>query len=237
MYVSFSWWILLGRGGTLCSCSTRATNTSSGRVSSFTSTSGGSNSKVCFLMFVGIIEWNCSSNASRETSVRYGVSWTRAYDQRTATQNGDRHSSLVSWQTVNDRCWSRFWHKIPSFSVYHRYRGEILKRTAPHLRAIAKKRKKKEQEALMKATRLAEIEEATMHEQENRRDDEQKANAISMPSPASNRLSSPLPTPTTKQSNPKPFAEPLPTKGKKIFPQRLSYKSNLLPSSCSTGQR
>lgn len=237
MHISYSWRILLGRGGTICGCSTRATNTSGWRVSSFTSTSTWSNPKDCILMIVGIIEWNCSSNTSRETSVRYGFSWTRAHDQRTASQSGDRHSSLVSWQTVSDRYCSRFWHKIPPCSVYHQYRGEILKRTAPVLRAIAKKRKKKEQEALMKATKLAEIEEATMNEQENRRDHEQRANTIAMPSPVSNRLSSPLPTQTTKQSNPKPIAEPLPTKGKKIFSQRLSNKYNLLPSSCSTRQK
>ena len=89
----------------------------------------------------------------------------------------------------------------------------------------------------MKATKLPEIEEAAMNEKENKIVHEQTANSISMPSPVSNRLSSPMPTPTMKQSNPKPIAESLPAKGKLLLLEPSSHDPSFTPSANGTQQR
>jgi hypothetical protein len=66
------------------------------------------------------------------------------------------------------------------------------------MRAIAKKRKKKEQEDLANANKLTEIQEVNIIEKENDR----KIETTSIPPPpSSNRISSPLPNVVNKESN------------------------------------
>ncbi len=65
------------------------------------------------------------------------------------------------------------------------------------MRAIAKKRKKKEQEDLANANKLTEIQEINIIEKENDR----KIEITSIPSPSSNRISSPLPNVVNKELN------------------------------------
>jgi len=81
------------------------------------------------------------------------------------------------------------------------------------LRAIAKKRKKKEQEDLVNATKLAKIQEINLIEKENNR----KFETTSIPPPSSNRISSPLPDVVNKQSNQVKKTQPLPVKGIRIL--------------------
>ena len=81
-------------------------------------------------------------------------------------------------------------------SVYHQYHQEIKKRTAPVLKSIEKRRKKKEQEVRANAMKLAEIQESTMNEKENRIIDEVKKVAEPMPIPLKDN--------TTKKKKVKP---------------------------------
>ncbi|CAF5099380.1 unnamed protein product, partial [Rotaria sp. Silwood1] len=81
--------------------------------------------------------------------------------------------------------------------IYHQYHREIMKRVAPTLRTIAKKRKKKEQEDIAKAAKLAKIQEVNMIEKEN----ENKIETPSIPLPTSNRISSPFPDTANKTIN------------------------------------
>jgi hypothetical protein len=81
------------------------------------------------------------------------------------------------------------------------------------LRAITKKRKKKEQEDLANATKLTKIQEDNLVEKENDR----KVQTTSIPQPSNNRISSPLPEAVTKQSNQVQKAQPVPNKGMRIL--------------------
>ncbi len=72
--------------------------------------------------------------------------------------------------------------------AYRQHHGEIKKRVAPTLRAIAKKRKKKEQEDLAKLTKIQED-----NAVEKEKDRPIEITSILPPPPSSNRLSSPLP--------------------------------------------
>jgi hypothetical protein len=81
------------------------------------------------------------------------------------------------------------------FSVYRKYHREIIKRVAPTLKAIAKKRKKKEQEDLANAAKLTQIQEVNVPEKEN----DHNNNTTSIPAPSSNCISSPLPDAINKQ--------------------------------------
>ncbi len=99
------------------------------------------------------------------------------------------------------------------YSVYRQYHREIIKRAAPTLRAIAKKRKKKEQEDLANATKLTKIQEDNLVEKENDR----KVQTTSIPQPSNNRISSPLPEAVTKQSNQVQKTQPVPNKGMRIL--------------------
>ncbi len=94
------------------------------------------------------------------------------------------------------------------FSIYRQYHGEIIKRVAPTMRAIAKKRKKKEQEDLANTNKLTKIQEVNIIEKENDRQIE----TTSIPPPSNNRIASPLPNLVNKQSN---QIQSLPVKGMK----------------------
>ncbi|CAF3598690.1 unnamed protein product [Rotaria sordida] len=99
--------------------------------------------------------------------------------------------------------------------IYRRYHGEIIKRAAPTLRTIAKKRKKKEQEDLANAAKLAKIQEVNMIEKEN----DHKIETTSIPLPTSNRISSPLPDTGNKKLNQPQKTLPL-TETKEIGPSK-----------------
>jgi len=103
---------------------------------------------------------------------------------------------MVSRKTVNSNL---FYLKTQYyfFSIYRQYHGEIIKRVAPTMRAIAKKRKKKEQEDLANANKLTKIQEVNIIEKENDR----KIETNSIPPPSNNRIASPLPNLVNKQSN------------------------------------
>ncbi len=78
------------------------------------------------------------------------------------------------------------------------------------MRAIAKKRKKKEQEDLAKVAKLTKIQEDNFVEKENDR----KIQITSIPQPSNNRLSSPLLETVTKQpKNQMQNAQPVLNKG------------------------
>ncbi len=77
-------------------------------------------------------------------------------------------------------------------SIYRQYHGEIIKRATPTLKAIAKKRKKKEQEDLANAAKLTKIQE----------DSPMETNSVPPPPSSSSRRSSLLPEVLTKQPNP-----------------------------------
>jgi len=81
------------------------------------------------------------------------------------------------------------------------------------MRAIAKKRKKKEQEDLANANKLTKIQEVNVIEKENDR----KIETTSIPPPSSNRISSPLPNLVNKQSNQIQKTQSLPVKGIRIL--------------------
>jgi len=76
------------------------------------------------------------------------------------------------------------------------------------MRAIAKKRKKKEQEDLANTNKLTKIQEVNIIEKENDRQIE----ITSIPPPSNNRIASPLPNLVNKQSN---QIQSLPVKGMK----------------------
>ncbi|CAF3397583.1 unnamed protein product [Rotaria sp. Silwood1] len=99
--------------------------------------------------------------------------------------------------------------------IYHQYHREIMKRVAPTLRTIAKKRKKKEQEDIAKAAKLAKIQEVNMIEKEN----ENKIETPSIPLPTSNRISSPFPDTANKTINQQQKTLPL-TETKEIIPSK-----------------
>lgn len=88
-----------------------------------------------------------------------------------------------------------------------------MKRAAPTLRTIVKKRKKREQEDLVNTTKLTKIQEMNINEKEN----DHKSEITSIPLPSSNQISSPLPDLVNKQSNQIQKLQPLPKKGKRIL--------------------
>ncbi|CAF2408190.1 unnamed protein product [Rotaria sp. Silwood2] len=99
--------------------------------------------------------------------------------------------------------------------IYRQYHGEIIKRVAPILRTIAKRRKKKEQEVLANAAKLAKIQEVNMIEKEN----DHKIETTSIPLPTSDRISSPLPEAANKKLNQPQKTVPL-TETKEIVPSK-----------------
>ncbi|CAF1252401.1 unnamed protein product [Rotaria magnacalcarata] len=109
--------------------------------------------------------------------------------------------------------------------IYRQYHGEILKRAAPTLRTIAKKRKKKEQE-LANAAKLAKIQEEKRIEKET----EQKVETNSLILPIDNIISSPLPDTTNKKLNQLPRVPPS-TETKEIIPPKENTikKKNIQP--------